>query len=108
MGITKTKQGEIEVNNPALAVVVPENLRSNANLMRNLRRNSRQLTTHFDTYATLVNIARVSRDQNCRTGSKEATESRSRFSTISLVYWLLGLTLKPSFRLLSGRDLCDF
>ncbi|KAH7693684.1 Protein R03G8.3, partial [Aphelenchoides avenae] len=58
MGITKTKQGEIEVNNPALAVVVPENLRSNANLMRNLRRNSRQLTTHFDTYATLVNIAR--------------------------------------------------
>lgn len=60
MGITATKQGELEINNPVLAVVVPENLRSNANLMRNLRRNARQLTTHFDTYATLVNIARVS------------------------------------------------
>lgn len=58
-GIRRTKQGEIEENNPALVMSVPERLRRNAKLMANLRANSEQLLTHLDTYATLVNIARV-------------------------------------------------
>ncbi|KAH7706697.1 Protein K03A11.4 [Aphelenchoides avenae] len=57
-GIRATKQGELEDNNPAMVLVVPEHLRRNQNLMSNLKANSKQLVTHYDTYATLVNIAR--------------------------------------------------
>ncbi|KAH7668165.1 Protein K03A11.4, partial [Aphelenchoides avenae] len=56
--IRNTKQGEIEDNNPALVVAVPEHLRKNTQLMANLKANSRQLTTHYDNHATWVNIAR--------------------------------------------------
>lgn len=59
-GIRATKQGELEDHNPAMVLVVPEHLRNNHNLMTNLNANSKQLVTHYDTYATLVNIARVS------------------------------------------------
>ncbi|KAH7717004.1 Protein K03A11.4 [Aphelenchoides avenae] len=59
-GIRATKQGELEDNNPAMVLAVPEHLRRNQNLMSNLNANSKQLVTHYDTYATLVNIARVS------------------------------------------------
>ncbi|KAH7723870.1 Protein K03A11.4 [Aphelenchoides avenae] len=57
-GIRTTKQGEIEENNPALVMTVPEHLRKNKQLMANLKANSRQLTTHYDNHATWVNIAR--------------------------------------------------
>lgn len=57
--IRNTKQGELEDNNPAMLVVVPEHLRYNTQLMENLRNNSRNLVTHYDTYATMLNIARV-------------------------------------------------
>lgn len=59
--IRRTKQGEIEDNNPALVLTVPEHLRSNHQLMANLNANSKQLITHYDTFATLMNIARVQR-----------------------------------------------
>ncbi|KAH7723866.1 Protein Y73F8A.35 b [Aphelenchoides avenae] len=52
------EKGEIEDNNPALVVAVPEHLRRNKQLMANLKANSRQLTTHYDNHATWVNIAR--------------------------------------------------
>ncbi|KAH7725882.1 Protein R03G8.3 [Aphelenchoides avenae] len=54
----ETRQGELEDFNPALVVVVPEHLRENDELMANLKANAGQLTTHYDLYATLVNIAR--------------------------------------------------
>lgn len=58
--IHKSKLGETEDKSPLLLVVLPEHLRGNENLIRNMKRNAKQLTTHFDTYATLVNIAHVS------------------------------------------------
>ena len=58
-GVRWTKPGEIEDNNPAFFLVLPAHLRYNDNLVNNLRHNSRQLITHFDIHATLVNIARV-------------------------------------------------
>ncbi|KAH7694080.1 Protein Y73F8A.35 b, partial [Aphelenchoides avenae] len=55
--VRTTRQGEIEDNNPALVMTVPERLRSNKELMANLHANSKQLVTHYDTYATLLHIA---------------------------------------------------
>ncbi|KAH7713631.1 Protein R03G8.3 [Aphelenchoides avenae] len=57
--LRSTRQGEIEDNNPALVVAVPHHLRKNYQLLDNLRANSKVLTTHYDTYATLTNIANV-------------------------------------------------
>lgn len=57
--IRTTRQGEIEDNNPALVMALPERLRSNKELMANLNANSKELVTHYDTYATLLNIATV-------------------------------------------------
>lgn len=63
-GIRSTKQGEVEDNNPALVVAIPEHLRKNNQLMSNLKVNAKALTTHYDTYATLMHIAKVSAN-NC-------------------------------------------
>ncbi|KAH7687786.1 Protein K03A11.4, partial [Aphelenchoides avenae] len=57
-GIRETKQGEVEDNNPAMVLVVPEHLRKNRKLIANLKANSKHLMTHYDTHTTLVNIAR--------------------------------------------------
>ncbi len=51
--------GKIEQNNPFLAVMVPEVLRENKHLMRQLSENSEQLITHFDLYVTALEIAQV-------------------------------------------------
>ncbi|KAH7705059.1 Protein K03A11.4 [Aphelenchoides avenae] len=56
-GIRKTKQGEIEDNNPALLLTLPEQLRKNRKLIATVEANSRHLMTHYDTHATLVSIA---------------------------------------------------
>ncbi|CAD5205417.1 unnamed protein product [Bursaphelenchus okinawaensis] len=56
-GIRKTKLGEVEDNNPLLMMVLPEHLRKNRQLVNNMKDNAKILSTHFDTFATLVDIA---------------------------------------------------
>ncbi|KAH7708216.1 Protein K03A11.4 [Aphelenchoides avenae] len=56
--IRKTKQGEMDDKNPATILAVPERLRKNLKLLTNIELNSRHLMTHYDTHATLMNIAR--------------------------------------------------
>lgn len=58
--IFKTPVGQMEVNNPAFVLVLPEKLRSNKNLMNQLNVNSKQLLTHYDLHSTLADIAQVS------------------------------------------------
>uniref|UniRef100_A0A914CD13 Uncharacterized protein n=1 Tax=Acrobeloides nanus TaxID=290746 RepID=A0A914CD13_9BILA len=53
-----TRVGQVEDNNPALFVVVPEKLRNNYPIMNMLQENSKQLISHFDLYASFVDIAR--------------------------------------------------
>ncbi len=51
--------GEFEDNNPMLFIAVPERLRNNHQLTDNLYQNSHSLVTHYDIYATLIDIAKV-------------------------------------------------
>uniref|UniRef100_A0AC35TI04 Sulfatase domain-containing protein n=2 Tax=Rhabditophanes sp. KR3021 TaxID=114890 RepID=A0AC35TI04_9BILA len=51
-----THIGEYENDNPFMAMSVPKALRSNEQLMNNLRENSKKHVSHFDTYATLIDI----------------------------------------------------
>lgn len=57
-GVRWTAQGEIEDNNPALFISLPRHLRYNNNLLAVMKDNSRQLITHFDLHATMLDIAR--------------------------------------------------
>ncbi|KAH7725879.1 Protein R03G8.3 [Aphelenchoides avenae] len=77
-GIRTTKQGEIEDNNPALVLAVPEHLRKNKQLMANLKANSAQLMTHYDNHATWVNIARE---------ADKMTSSDSPFDSLDTSTW---------------------
>uniref|UniRef100_A0A914PZD6 Uncharacterized protein n=1 Tax=Panagrolaimus davidi TaxID=227884 RepID=A0A914PZD6_9BILA len=52
----ETPIGEAEDNNPALFLSVPKSLRNDLNFMKQLKTNSKELITHFDIYATLVEI----------------------------------------------------
>ncbi|KAI6177730.1 hypothetical protein M3Y97_00939900 [Aphelenchoides bicaudatus] len=54
--IFKTDIGKIEDKNPFLTLIVPEKLRSNADFMEQLKRNSKQLLSQYDIYSTLVEI----------------------------------------------------
>jgi hypothetical protein len=56
-GIRYTDIGAVEDNNPMLTVALPSRLRSNTRLVDNLRANAQQLVTHYDVYATLLDIA---------------------------------------------------
>lgn len=56
----ETKIGMIEDNNPALFVILPEKFRKNEMVMNIIQKNSNQLVSHFDLYASFVDIARVS------------------------------------------------
>ena len=59
-GIRYTPVGEVEDNNPLLFFSVPEKVRENGDLMVQLKKNTKDLITHFDIYATLVDIVKVS------------------------------------------------
>ena len=59
--IRSTSVGELEENNPMLILTLPQRLRNNSDLRQQLEANSRLLITHFDLYATFVEIAHVSR-----------------------------------------------
>ncbi|VDM92884.1 unnamed protein product, partial [Litomosoides sigmodontis] len=63
-GIRRTPLGEIEDNNPLLMMALPKYLRSNKQLILNLKQNSRRHTSQFDFYATLYDIARYARKDN--------------------------------------------
>lgn len=58
--IAGTEIGKMENNNPMLYVILPEKLRKDAALRKIMEENSKQLTVHYDIYATLMDIARVS------------------------------------------------
>uniref|UniRef100_A0A914D1T6 Uncharacterized protein n=1 Tax=Acrobeloides nanus TaxID=290746 RepID=A0A914D1T6_9BILA len=55
-----TKVGMFEDNNPSMFFVVPEKIRANKEIMWTLQTNSNQLLSHYDLYATLVDIVRRS------------------------------------------------
>lgn len=57
--IRRTSAGEFEDNNPLLLFAVPESLRTNEQLMNNLNDNSQKLISHYDIYATLIDIAKI-------------------------------------------------
>ncbi|KAK6105241.1 hypothetical protein QQG55_19470 [Brugia pahangi] len=63
-GIRSTRPGQMEDNNPLLMVALPKYLRSNEQLILNLKQNSRRHTSQFDFYATLYDIARYARKDN--------------------------------------------
>ncbi len=63
-GIRTTNAGRIEDNNPLLIMTVPKTLRRNNELMTHLRLNSQQLVSHYDIYATMIDIARVAPKSN--------------------------------------------
>lgn len=63
-GIRQTSPGTIEDNNPLLTVALPKYLRTNEQLILNLKRNSRRHTSQYDFYATLYDIARYARNEN--------------------------------------------
>uniref|UniRef100_A0A7E4W0J9 Sulfatase domain-containing protein n=1 Tax=Panagrellus redivivus TaxID=6233 RepID=A0A7E4W0J9_PANRE len=56
--LRKTPIGEIEDNNPFLLMTLPYSLRNDPKIMPTVRQNARQLITHYDLYATFVDIAR--------------------------------------------------
>ncbi|KAI6237923.1 hypothetical protein M3Y95_00315900 [Aphelenchoides besseyi] len=71
--VRQTMIGEIEDNNPFLALILPEHLRGKSEIMAQLYRNSQQLTTHFDLYATLVEIANNGAQWNNKTDFANTT-----------------------------------
>ena len=59
-GISNTAIGELENRNPMFFMSVPERMRQDHQVMDILKRNKRELITHYDIYATMLEIARVS------------------------------------------------
>uniref|UniRef100_A0A7E4URI1 Sulfatase domain-containing protein n=1 Tax=Panagrellus redivivus TaxID=6233 RepID=A0A7E4URI1_PANRE len=55
--IRRTMIGELEDSNPALMVVLPETIRKNSELVDTVVQNSEQLISHYDLFATFVDIA---------------------------------------------------
>uniref|UniRef100_A0A7E4UYT3 Sulfatase domain-containing protein n=1 Tax=Panagrellus redivivus TaxID=6233 RepID=A0A7E4UYT3_PANRE len=63
-GIRRTSLGNIEDNNPFLLLSLPWSLRRNAQISSTVRENAHQLITHYDLYATFVDIARPKSNTN--------------------------------------------
>lgn len=64
--IRETPVGEAEDNNPFLFLSIPEQLRENLTFADTIKKNSRKLLTHYDLYATMVEMTRVSFRFHCR------------------------------------------
>lgn len=58
--IRNSEIGTFEANNPFLFLILPETLRANKNLIEQLQNNSKTIITHYDIYATLLEISTVS------------------------------------------------
>ncbi|TKR57469.1 hypothetical protein L596_030730 [Steinernema carpocapsae] len=56
--VRKTKKGELEDFNPFLMVSVPDQYRDSP-IMNVLRKNSRNLISHYDTYASLIHLSKM-------------------------------------------------
>lgn len=56
---TNIPVGEVEISNQFLFMILPKHLRKNQNLVNQLYVNSKELITHYDVYATLLEIAIV-------------------------------------------------
>jgi hypothetical protein len=54
-----TPTGTIEDNNPAFFLVLPRRLRANQALRAILEENAKKLISHYDLYATLLEIVKV-------------------------------------------------
>ncbi|CAD5223161.1 unnamed protein product [Bursaphelenchus okinawaensis] len=55
--VRNTPVGEIEDHNPFFMISVPQKLRGNKDLMYQLSKNSKELITHYDLYATFLELA---------------------------------------------------
>ncbi|GMT08962.1 hypothetical protein PFISCL1PPCAC_259, partial [Pristionchus fissidentatus] len=55
--LMRTSTANWETSNPMLMVSIPRRLRKSTAILGNLRRNSRELLTHFDVHATFIDIA---------------------------------------------------
>lgn len=58
-GLRNTAVGETEDNNPFLFFSVPRKSKEDAELMKQIRKNSKELVSHYDIYATLLDIVKV-------------------------------------------------
>ena len=58
--LRKTPIGEVEDNNPFLFFSIPNSLREDAELTAQVKKNAKELITHYDIYATLADIVKVS------------------------------------------------
>uniref|UniRef100_A0AC34FUJ9 Uncharacterized protein n=1 Tax=Panagrolaimus sp. ES5 TaxID=591445 RepID=A0AC34FUJ9_9BILA len=56
--LRNTDVGETEDNNPFLFLSLPSNLKTNTKLTGTLKRNSKMLITHYDVYATFLDMAK--------------------------------------------------
>uniref|UniRef100_A0A0N4ZM64 Sulfatase domain-containing protein n=1 Tax=Parastrongyloides trichosuri TaxID=131310 RepID=A0A0N4ZM64_PARTI len=73
-----TEQGTFEDKNPFLIITVPKNLRNNdSEVISNLKANSNKHTSHFDIYATMLDIATE--------GSKSKFKNMSSFNLTSIM-----------------------
>ncbi|CAD5222689.1 unnamed protein product [Bursaphelenchus okinawaensis] len=62
--VKDTVYGELEDYNPGMKLIVPKKLRKNQSFMKNLRTNSKKLTTHYDMHATLTEIHQYGAEWN--------------------------------------------
>uniref|UniRef100_A0A1I7S5N3 Sulfatase domain-containing protein n=2 Tax=Bursaphelenchus xylophilus TaxID=6326 RepID=A0A1I7S5N3_BURXY len=53
----RTSMGEYEDNNPFFVMTIPKRLRENKSLQRQLKINANELLSHYDIYATLLELA---------------------------------------------------
>jgi len=57
--VRQTLVGELEDNNPFFIMMLPEKLRGNTDITTQLYKNSKEIITHYDLYATFLEIANV-------------------------------------------------
>ncbi|CAD5227242.1 unnamed protein product [Bursaphelenchus xylophilus] len=60
--IRTTKTGEREEKNPSLSIVLPQAIRHNEKLRNQMKENAGKLVTHYDIYATLLEISQNTYD----------------------------------------------